>query len=221
MYKECCYFEFSLCFLLSLSLSLSLSLVCKGSIKPMSLFSLVIRCDQYCQSFHNHNLLHGIRGRGLRTSTANERFPKTKPNTWQRTKNKVRMDRGMASLLPTEKLDRSNYAPWLYKMHQYLLWHGQWSYFDGVSDTTPDAAHKGFSTVENMSLQWEEESTVRKAECRRVENSDSTIIIMVIIMMMLGNRSLRMGRERSQVDEGLGRGRNQNRVYSQLRRLYL
>ena len=27
------------------------------------------------------------------------------------------MDRGMASSLPTEKLDRNNYASWSYKMH--------------------------------------------------------------------------------------------------------
>ena len=36
----------------------------------------------------------------------------------------------MASSLPTEKLDRSNYASWSYKMHQYLLGHGYWSYVD-------------------------------------------------------------------------------------------
>ena len=35
-----------------------------------------------------------------------------------------KMDRGMASLLPTEKLDKINYASWSYKMHQYLLGHG-------------------------------------------------------------------------------------------------
>ena len=38
---------------------------------------------------------------------------------------------------------------------------------------------------------------------------------------MLGNRSLQMGRDRSQVDEELGRGRNRNHGYSQLGRLYL
>ena len=31
------------------------------------------------------------------------------------------MDTGMASSLPTEKVDRNNYASWSYKMHQYLL----------------------------------------------------------------------------------------------------
>jgi hypothetical protein len=34
------------------------------------------------------------------------------------------MDRGVGSFLPTEKLDRTNYASWSYKMHQYLLGHG-------------------------------------------------------------------------------------------------
>ena len=44
------------------------------------------------------------------------------------------MDRGMASSLLTEKLDRSNYASWSYKMHQYMLGHGYWSYVDGAND---------------------------------------------------------------------------------------
>ena len=44
------------------------------------------------------------------------------------------MDRSMASSFPTEKLDRNNYASWSYKMHQYLLGHGYWSYVDGAND---------------------------------------------------------------------------------------
>ena len=60
------------------------------------------------------------------------------------------MDRGMASSLPMEKLDRSNYASWSYKMHQYLLGHGYWSYVDRANDTTPDAAHKDFPTWEQV-----------------------------------------------------------------------
>jgi hypothetical protein len=51
---------------------------------------------------------------------------------------KSEMDRGMGSFLPTEKLDRTNYASWSYKMHQYLLGHGYWSYVDGANDTAPD-----------------------------------------------------------------------------------
>ena len=55
-------------------------------------------------------------------------------------KNQTRkeMDRGMGSSLSTEKLDRTNYASWSYKMHQYLLGHGYWSYVDGANDTAPD-----------------------------------------------------------------------------------
>jgi hypothetical protein len=51
---------------------------------------------------------------------------------------KNEMDRGVGSFLPTEKLDRTNYTSWSYKMHQYLLGHGYWSYVDGANDTTPD-----------------------------------------------------------------------------------
>ena len=43
----------------------------------------------------------------------------------------------MASLLPTEKLNRTNYASWSYKMHQYLLGHGYWSYVEGANDAAP------------------------------------------------------------------------------------
>ena len=43
---------------------------------------------------------------------------------------KNKMDRGMARSLPTEKLDRSNYTSWSYKMHQYLLGHAYWSHVD-------------------------------------------------------------------------------------------
>ena len=58
------------------------------------------------------------------------------------------MDRGMASSLPTEKLDRSNYASWSYKMHQYLLGHGYWSYVDGANDATPESTHRDFPAWE-------------------------------------------------------------------------
>ena len=58
------------------------------------------------------------------------------------------MDRGMGSSLPTEKLDRSNYASWSYKMHQYLLGHGYWSYVEGANDAAPDSTHKDYPTWE-------------------------------------------------------------------------
>ena len=59
------------------------------------------------------------------------------------------MDRGMANSLPTEQLDRSNYASWSYKMHQYLLGHGYWSYVNGANNTAPNTAHRDF-------LAWEQ-----------------------------------------------------------------
>ena len=55
---------------------------------------------------------------------------------------KKMMDRGMASLLPTEKLERTKYASSSYKMHQYLLGHGYWSYVDGANDAAPESTHK-------------------------------------------------------------------------------
>ena len=56
-------------------------------------------------------------------------------------KNRKMMDRSIASSLPTEKLDINNYTSWSYKMHQYMLGHGYWSYVDEVNDTTPDSTH--------------------------------------------------------------------------------
>ena len=52
------------------------------------------------------------------------------------------MDRGMASSLPIEKLDRTNYASWSYKMHQYLLGH------DGANDAAPEPTHRDFMAWE-------------------------------------------------------------------------
>ena len=59
------------------------------------------------------------------------------------------MDRGMDSSLLTKKLDRNNYASWSYKMHQYLLRHGYWSYVDGANDTAPNSTHIEFTTLEH------------------------------------------------------------------------
>jgi hypothetical protein len=61
---------------------------------------------------------------------------------------KKEMDRGVGSFLPTEKLDKTNYASWSYKMHQYLLGHGYWSYVDGAHDTAPDPTDAGFAAWE-------------------------------------------------------------------------
>ena len=55
----------------------------------------------------------------------------------------------MTSSLPTEKLDRNNYASWSYKMHQYLLEHGYWSYVDESNDATPKLTHTNFRAWEH------------------------------------------------------------------------
>ena len=43
----------------------------------------------------------------------------------------------MGSALPREKLDRNNFASWEYKMHQYLVGKGYWSYIEGVHVDQP------------------------------------------------------------------------------------
>ena len=42
------------------------------------------------------------------------------------------MNTQMGSTLPTEKLDLNNFASWEYKMHQYLVEQGYWSYIEGA-----------------------------------------------------------------------------------------
>ena len=59
------------------------------------------------------------------------------------------MYKGTASSLPTEKPDKRNYASWSYKMPQYLLGHGYWSYVDGANDATPESTHRGFPAWEH------------------------------------------------------------------------
>ena len=51
------------------------------------------------------------------------------------------MDKGIGSSLPNEKLDRSNYASWAYKKHQYLLGHDYWSYVIGANEVPPKSTH--------------------------------------------------------------------------------
>ena len=128
--------ELDVCFTLSVSVSL-LCTVCPSS--PLNLHFL---CSVFYR-FHTLFFPHGIRARGLRTSTTDFSL-KGKP-TMKNMKN--RMDRGMASSLLTETLDRNNYAFWSYKMHQYLLGHGYWSYIDGANDTAPDLIKQRFPGV--------------------------------------------------------------------------
>jgi hypothetical protein len=58
------------------------------------------------------------------------------------------MNRGVGSFLPTEKLDRTNYASWSYKMYQYLVGHGYWSYVDGANAIAPDPTDASFPAWE-------------------------------------------------------------------------
>ena len=50
----------------------------------------------------------------------------------------------MGISLPTEKIDKSNYESWSYKMHRYLLGHVYWSYVEGANDVAPDSTHMDF-----------------------------------------------------------------------------
>ena len=73
----------------------------------------------------------------------------------------------MASSLPTEKLNRTNYASWSYKMHQYLLGHGYWTYVDGANDAAPKPTHRDFpaweqSVLAKMSLRMELDGRCRE-----------------------------------------------------------
>ena len=47
------------------------------------------------------------------------------------------MNTKMGSALPNEKLDRNNFASWEYKMHQYLVGQGYWSYIKGAHVDQP------------------------------------------------------------------------------------
>ena len=121
MYIECYYFE--------LSLFSSMSLPCKSCFP----------C-RFCVSFRiasARNISHGIKARGLR---------KRKPNP--REEQGKKMDRGMASSLPTERLDRSKYASWSYKMHWYLLGHRYCSYVNGANDAAPEPTNRDFPAWE-------------------------------------------------------------------------
>ena len=47
------------------------------------------------------------------------------------------MNTQMGSALPSEKLHRNNFASWEYKMHQYLVGQGYWSYIKGAHIDQP------------------------------------------------------------------------------------
>ena len=54
------------------------------------------------------------------------------------------MNTQMGIRLPNEKLDRNNFACWEYKMHQYLVGQGYWSYIEGAQESQPTPAHTDY-----------------------------------------------------------------------------
>ena len=54
----------------------------------------------------------------------------------------------MSRALPHEKLDRNNFASWEYKMHQYLVGQGYWSYIKGSQENKPHPKDANYSTWE-------------------------------------------------------------------------
>ena len=58
------------------------------------------------------------------------------------------MNTQMGSALPTEKLDRTNFASWEYKMHQYLVGQGYWSYIEGAHEIQPNPTHESYPAWE-------------------------------------------------------------------------
>ena len=50
--------------------------------------------------------------------------------------------------LPSEKLDRKNFPSWEYKMHQYLVGQGYWSYIKGGQEIRSDPKNTEYSTWE-------------------------------------------------------------------------
>ena len=98
-----------------------------------------------CTLCHNHYMVS--ESEGCESFTSDKRSTQTNPNPQTR-KNKKKMDRGMGGALPIKKLDRSNYASWEYKMHQYVFGHGYFSYIHGENEVAPKSAHKDFPVWE-------------------------------------------------------------------------
>ena len=59
------------------------------------------------------------------------------------------MNTQMGSSLPSEKLDRNNFASWEYKMYQYLVGQGYWSYIR-AEENRPDPTNPEYSTWEHV-----------------------------------------------------------------------
>ena len=58
------------------------------------------------------------------------------------------MNTQMGSALPSEKLDRNNFASWEYNMHQYLVGQGYWGYIKGAQENRPDPKDVDYGTWE-------------------------------------------------------------------------
>ena len=54
----------------------------------------------------------------------------------------------MGSALPSEKVDRNTFASWEYKMHQYLVGQGYWSYIEGAHIDQPIEMAPQYATWE-------------------------------------------------------------------------
>ena len=54
----------------------------------------------------------------------------------------------MGSPLHSEKLDRSNYSSWEYKMNQYFVGQGYWSYINGAQENKPEITNANYPTWE-------------------------------------------------------------------------
>ena len=67
-----------------------------------------IRCEFSCRYTPEHN---GV------AESKNQTIEEVARATLEEMNRRKKMDRGMASSLPTENIDRSNYTSWLYNMH--------------------------------------------------------------------------------------------------------
>ena len=67
----------------------------------------------------------------------------------------------MGSTLPTEKLERTNYMSWEYKMYQYLDGQGYWSYIQGAHENQPDSKHANYPA-------WEQAASRSLRVCEEV-----------------------------------------------------
>ena len=68
----------------------------------------------------------------LHTDDQENRFINWEANDTMNTQN--------GSAFPTKKFDRTNFASWEYKMHQYLIGQGYWSYINGAHENQPNPA---------------------------------------------------------------------------------